>query len=64
MANSASLRRFHLEGVRDTGRVVGEGAYAIVKELEFRGLKCVGKKLHDVLYASAWRDERANMLRR
>ena len=28
MASSSSLRRFHLEGVRDTGRVIGDGAYA------------------------------------
>ena len=55
MAGPASLRRFHLEGVRDTGRVIGEGAYAVVKELEFRGLKCVGKKLHAVLYENASR---------
>ena len=61
---SASLRRFHLEGVRDTGRVIGEGAYAVVKELEFRGLKCVGKKLHAVLYESASREWRADMLQR
>ena len=64
MAGPASLRRFHLEGVRDTGRVIGEGAYAVVKELEFRGLKCVGKKLHAVLYENASREWRADMLQR
>ena len=64
MAGLASLRRFHLEGVRDTGRVIGEGAYAVVKELEFRGLKCVGKKLHAVLYENASREWRADMLQR
>ena len=64
MAGPASLRRFHLECVRDTGRVIGEGAYAVVKELEFRGLKCVGKKLHAVLYENASREWRADMLQR
>ena len=64
MASPASLRRFHLECVRDTGRVIGEGAYAVVKELEFRGLKCVGKKLHAVLYENASREWRADMLQR
>ena len=64
MASSSSLRRFHLEGVHDTGRVIGDGAYAIVKELEFRGLRCAGKKLHAVLYESASREWRADMLRR
>ena len=64
MADPAFLRRFHLEGVRDTGRVVGEGAYAVVKELEFRGLKCAGKKLHAALYESASRVWRAEMLQR
>ena len=64
MAGSTSLSRFHLEGVRDTGRVIGDGAYAVVKELEYRGLRCAGKKLHAVLYESASRKWRADMLRR
>jgi len=40
---ASGLRRFELDGVRDTGREVGHGSYAVVKELKFRGLKCVGK---------------------
>ena len=60
----ASLRRFRIEGVRDTGRVIGEGAYAVVKELEFRGVICAGKKLHSVLYENASREWRADMLQR
>ena len=66
MADTAplDLRRFHLDGVRDTGRIIGEGSYAVVKELEFRGLKCVGKKLHAVLYENASSDWRADMLQR
>ena len=61
---SESLLRFHLEGVRDTDKVIGEGAYAVVNELKFRGLRCVGKKLHDVLYESASREWKADMLKR
>ena len=35
---AGSLRRFELDGVRDTGREVGHGSYAIVtKELEYHG---------------------------
>ena len=64
MAIPASLRRFHLEGVSDTDRVIGNGSYAVVKELEFWGLRCAEEKLHAVLYESASREERANMLRR
>ena len=61
---SDSLRRFHLEGVRDTEIVIGTGSYAVVKELEFRGLRCAGKKIHDILYEGASREERVSMLQR
>jgi len=37
---ASSLRQFQLHGVSDTGRIIGNGSYAAVKELEFRGLKC------------------------
>jgi len=60
----SGLRRFKLDGVRDTGRVVGHGSYAVVKELKFRGLKCVGKKIHDILFNSATPQEQAAMLER
>ena len=60
----SKLSRFELEGVRDTGREVGHGSYAVVKELEFRGLKCVGKKIHGVLFDSATPQEQAAMLER
>ncbi len=48
--------------MRDTGRTVGNGSYATVKELDFRGLKCVGKKIHSELYDNALPDERTEML--
>jgi len=47
------LSRFELDDIRDMGREVGHGSYAVVKELEFHGLKCVGKKIHDILFNTA-----------
>ena len=38
-----------LTGVTVTERVLGHGSYASVLELEYKGLKCAGKKIHDVL---------------
>ena len=58
------LRRFELDGVRDTGREVGHGSYAVVKELEYHRLKCVGKKIHAILFESATFHEKAAMLER
>ena len=43
---------------------MGKGAAATVKELNFRGLKCVGKVIHGALVDSANRVERAALLRR
>ena len=61
---AGALRRFELHGVRDTGREVGHGSYAVVKELEYHGLKCVGKKIHSILFESATPHEKAAMLER
>ena len=59
---AGALRLFELDGVRDAGRVVGYGSYAVVKELEYHGLKCMGKKFHRILYESATPHEKAAML--
>ena len=59
-----ALRGFELDGVHDTGREVGHGSYAVVKELEYHGLKCVGKKIHGILFESATPHEKAAMLER
>ena len=59
-----ALQRFRLDGIRETGRAVGDGAYATVLEYEFRGLTCVGKKMHRLLYEYASPDQRAEMLQR
>ena len=40
---------YKLTGVRVTNRVLGHGSYATVQELEHVGLKCAGKKIHEVL---------------
>ena len=61
---AGALRRFELDGVHDTGREVGHGSYAVVKELEYYGLKCVGKKIHGILFESATPHEKAAMLER
>lgn len=49
--------------MHNTGRTIGEGSYAAVQELNFCGLKCVGKKIHTLLYKIASDVERNNMLR-
>ena len=59
---AGALRRFELDGVHDTGREVGHGSFAVVKELEYHGLKCVGKKIHGILFESATPHEKAAML--
>ena len=61
---AGALRRFELDGVHDTGREVGHGSYAMVKEFEYHGLKCVGKKIHGILFESAMPHEKAAMLER
>ena len=61
---AGALRRFELDGVSDTGRKVGHGSYAVVKELEYHGLKCVGKKIHGILFEFASSHEKAAMLER
>ena len=43
---------------------MGHGSYAVVKELEYHGLKCVGKKIHGILFESATPHEKAAMLER
>ena len=40
---------YKLTGVRVTDRKLGHGSYATVLELEYMGLKCAGKKIHELL---------------
>ena len=58
------LSRFELDGVEEKGREIGRGSYAVVEELDFRGLSCVGKSIHEELYDNASDRERVDMLGR
>ena len=52
MAERATFTGFDpytLTGVAVTDRELGHGAYATVVELEYNGLKCAGKKIHELL---------------
>ena len=40
---------FELTGIKVTDRVLGHGSYATVLELQYLGLKCAGKKIHEIL---------------
>ena len=40
---------YKLTGVRVTERKLGHGSYATVLELKYKGLKCAGKKIHELL---------------
>ena len=40
---------YMLNGVTVTDRELGHGSYATVLELEYMGLKCAGKKIHELL---------------
>ena len=40
---------YKLTGIRVTDRELGHGSYATVLELEYMGLKCAGKKIHELL---------------
>ena len=46
----AVLERYRLRGVYEIGREIGRGSYATVVELDYKGLRCVGKKIHRILY--------------
>ena len=48
-ATFAGLDPYKLTGVRVTDRKLGHGSYATVLELEYMGLKCAGKKIHELL---------------
>ena len=48
-ANFTGFEPYELTGVVVTDRKLGHGSYATVLELEYMGLKCAGKRLHEVL---------------
>ena len=48
-ATFTGFDRYKLTGVKVTDRKLGHGSYATVLELEYMGLKCAGKKIHELL---------------
>ena len=47
--SSTELDSYKLTGITVTDRELGHGSYATVLELQYMGLKCAGKKIHEVL---------------
>ena len=61
----SSLRQFLLDGITLTDeRNIGDGSYATVVPLSFRGLKCAGKKLHTIFFENASPQEKEHMIDR
>ena len=61
----SSLQSFLLEGITLTNeRNIGDGSYATVVPLRFRGLKCAGKKLHAVFFENASPQEKERTIER
>ena len=50
-SNFSDFQSCTLTNVTVTDRVLGHGSYATVLELEYKGQKCAGKKIHKVLLA-------------
>ena len=49
LATFTGFEPYKLTGLRVTDRELGHGSYAAVLELEYMGLKCAGKKIHELL---------------
>ena len=49
VADFTGLDPYKLSQVRVTDRELGRGSYATVLELEYMGLKCARKKIHELL---------------
>ena len=49
MAVFAGLEPYKLSGVNLSNRALGHGSYATILEVEYMGLKCAGKKIHELL---------------
>ena len=46
---AAIFEPYVLTGVQETEQELGHGSYATVVQLEYKGLKCAGKKVHELL---------------
>ena len=49
MATLSGFESYSLNGLQLTGQELGRGSYATVLELKYMGLKCAGKKIHDIM---------------
>ena len=61
-AMERGLDQFRLEGIQEIDKSLGNGSYATVVEMRFRGLKCAGKKIHSLLYNESSAQEKRRML--
>lgn len=43
------LEPYSLSGITVTDQILGTGSYATVFKLDYFGLKCAGKKIHELL---------------
>ena len=58
------LEPYLLGGVEDARRDVGSGSYAVVRELEVKGKRVAGKRLHESIFTAASQEKRDDMLTR
>ena len=49
LQTAAKLRPFVLSNVTPTGKMLGEGSYGFVEELNMNGLVCAGKRIYEML---------------
>ena len=57
-------KEFQLEGIEEMDKLLGNGSYATVVEMRFRGLKCAGKKVHSLFYDKFSSEEKERILQR
>ena len=51
-ATFSDLEPYKLSKVKFTDHELGRGSYATVVELNYKGQKCAGKKIHEILLTS------------
>ena len=49
LASFKGLESYNLKNIHVSNTVLGHGSYANVLEVDYMGLRCAGKKIHDVL---------------
>ena len=48
-----ALEPYQLRGVRETGTELARGSFAAVVEVDYKGMRCAGKKIHHILAQSS-----------